>query len=451
MTLNEADSEDADATPRDLVIDPFSFMPGVASCVTGLGGAAPGHDPAYVFHTPYVHVARGPATFTVRFRNLVARRGGIVVRVNMLPLEPGAHARLVNSERIAFNRLIGQHGEIRISFEGYRGMTYAVLGMLTGDSDATADGLEVTLDRPHDSREDYRHAVAEARSTIFGVDAAKPTARLISTATATLADPVSQMCTAAQMDEPVYASWVERMRQQPHRHRKQWEFVYILQVLDRYGMLRPGSRGIGFGCGVEPLPAIMAAMGAEVVATDLPVEHEGSAAWHASGQHGSAIASLRRPDICDDAVFERNVSFRPADMTAIPPDLVNFDYTWSSCAYEHLGSIEAGLKFVEDSIACLRPGGLAVHTSEFNLTSNDDTLETGATVLFRRRDMERLALRLISRGHEVAQIKLDSGREPLDEHIDIPPYANDPHLKMALSRYVITSFGIIARKAISPL
>ena len=451
MTLREADFEKTDAEPHDLAIDPFSFMPGVASSVAGLGGAAPGHDPTYVFHTPYVHVARGPATFTIRFRNLVARRGGIVLRVNMLPLEPGAHARLVNSERIAFNRLIGQQGEIAIAFEGYRGMTYAVLGLLTGDTDATADGLEVTLDRPHDANEDYQHAVAEARSTIFGVDAAKPTARLISTDTATLADPVSQMCTAAQMDEPIYATWVERLRQERQRHRKQWEFVYILQVLNRYGMLQPGSRGIGFGCGVEPLPALMAAMGADVVATDLPPEHQDSTTWHASGQHGSAIDSLRHPDICDDATFDRSVSFRAVDMTAIPPDLVNFDYTWSSCAYEHLGSIEAGLKFVEDSIACLRPGGLAVHTSEFNLTSNDDTLETGATVLFRRRDMERLALRLISRGHEVAQIKLDSGKQPLDEHIDMPPYTNDPHLKMSLSRYVITSFGIIARRAPSPL
>lgn len=448
-TLVEVGGQAGDPAPIEL--DPFGFFEGVASRIEGVGGGnAPGHDPGYVFHTPYVPARRGRATFTIRIEGLKAKRGTLVLRVNMMSTEPGAHARLVNSERILLNRLVAQGGVTTIAFEGFRGVVYAVMGSIPDATDASADRLVVTLDHPDDGS-DYAGAVAEARSTVFGSDALRPTARLVSPARSTLADPVSQMCTASQFDEPAYARWLERLRQPRHRHRKQWEFVYILQALERYGMLQPGARGLGFGVGREPLPAVMAAMGVSVVATDLSADDAGAAVWHETGQHGAALDSLRHPEICDDATFAERVSFRPADMNAIPEDLVNFDFAWSSCAYEHLGSIAAGLRFVERSLDCLRPGGVAVHTTELNLTSNDDTIDHAGTVLFRRRDMERLALMLISRGHEVAQIRFDGGSSPLDTHVDVPPYGGDPHLKMALGRYATTSFGIIARKARTPL
>ncbi len=438
------------AGTKELSLDPFSFFAGIASRVTGLGGNAPGHDPSYVFHTPYVRAARGHATFTVHFAGLAAKRGTLVLRVNMLPLDTGAHARLVTSERILLNRLVAQGGVASIRFEAFRDVSYAIYGTISDDVDVRADALTVTLDRPDDGS-DYSGALAESRSTIFGSDSVRASSHLLSTDRATMADPVSQMCTSNQFDEPVYAEWAARLHEPVRRHRKQWEFVYILQSLQRYGMIQLGARGLGFGVGREPLPALLAAMGTRIVGTDLPPEHADSAMWLASGQHGLAIDSLRRPEICDEATFRQNVSFQPADMTDIPDDLVNFDFCWSSCAYEHLGSINAGLQFVENSLQCLRPGGLAVHTTEFNLTSNDQTMDSGSTVIFRRRDMERLALGLISRGHEVAQIKLDIGDTPLDQHIDMPPYTDDVQLKLLLGRYVTTSFGIIVRKAASPL
>ncbi len=44
-------------------------------------------------------------------------------------------------------------------------------------------------------------------------------------------------------------------------------------------------------------------------------------------------------------------------------------------------------------------------------------------------------------------ITFDSGDAELDRMIDLPPYSNDPHLKLALLRWVSTSFGMIVRKA----
>ena len=58
----------------------------------------------------------------------------------------------------------------------------------------------------------------------------------------------------------------------PRWHRKLWEYVMICQALWERGMLRAGRRGCGFGVGQEPLPALFASLGCEVLAADAPAE-----------------------------------------------------------------------------------------------------------------------------------------------------------------------------------
>ncbi|RYD94276.1 MAG: class I SAM-dependent methyltransferase, partial [Sphingomonadales bacterium] len=253
-------------------------------------------------------------------------------------------------------------------------------------------------------------------------------------------------CTAAQMSEPVYAEWCHRLGTIPWSHRKQWEFIFIARALEYYGALRDGSRGLGFGVGVEPMPSVFAAAGCHVLATDLPAQDDRALVWNATDQLGTSLRQIHQPQLCPEDIFYERVSYRAVDMNAIPADLVDFDFTWSSCAYEHLGSIKAGLAFFENSIACLKPGGIAVHTTELNLSSNSDTLDHSSTVIFRRRDFEALAERLVSQGHDVIPITFDSGQTELDRFIDLPPYSQDSHLRLALLRWVATSFGMIVRK-----
>jgi hypothetical protein len=286
-----------------------------------------------------------------------------------------------------------------------------------------------------------------ARRGVFGRSPPRALRAHVRRGIATMAEPGSQMCTARQFEEPAYLSWCARLGVPVHWHRKQWEFIYILQVLEQQGALREGSRGLGFGVGVEPLPSIMATLGCTVTATDLPGQDERAQIWSDSGQHGSLLDQLLWPTICPEDVFRARVSFEAVDMTAIPDHLRDYDYTWSSCAYEHLGSIDAGLDFFEASLRCVRPGGIAVHTTELNLTSNSRTVDAGETVLFRRRDFERLALRLIKAGHEVLPINYDMGDRALDVHIDVAPYSENNHLKLALAEFVTTSFGMAVRKA----
>lgn len=229
-------------------------------------------------------------------------------------------------------------------------------------------------------------------------------------------------------------------------HRKQWEFCYILQALKTYGMLEEGRRALGFGVGLEPLAAIFADRGVSVLATDLEPVGAMDKGWVKTAQHARSKQSLNNRRICDPERFERCVDFRFMDMNAIDADLEGqFDFVWSACAFEHLGSIMQGLEFVVNSVKCLKPGGIAVHTTEYNCSSDSDTLDNAGTVLFRKRDFLLLQRRLQMIGAEL-EFNFNLGQQPLDQHIDTPPYSTEEHLKLQIMRWAVTSFGLIVRK-----
>jgi hypothetical protein len=229
-------------------------------------------------------------------------------------------------------------------------------------------------------------------------------------------------------------------------HRKLWEWCFITDVLYRDGKLKAGSRGLGFAVGREPLVAYFASLGASILASDLDVERAANAGWVGSNEHAASLEILNERGICPKEVFDEKVDFREIDMNKFDADeLGGFDFLWSSCAFEHLGGLEQGLTFVENSMKCLKPGGLAVHTTEFNVGSNEETHDIGGTVIYRRRDIEELVDRLTTSGHKV-RVNFDLGTKPSDYHVDVPPYTHDVHLKLRLMGFTTTSLGLAIRK-----
>lgn len=268
---------------------------------------------------------------------------------------------------------------------------------------------------------------------------------VLTTGVPSLTHPVSQACTQAQLAEAAYVHWCRRIGEEPRAHRKQWEFCFIAQALARGGMLAPGLAGLGFGVGGEPLSALFAASGVGIVATDLMPADAAALGWVETAQHARSREALNDRGLCPPDVFDRLVELRYADMNALPADLTGFDFCWSACALEHLGSIALGLAFIRNSLGALRPGGLAVHTTEFNCCSDEDTLDGSSTVLFRRRDLLGLARALIAEGHQI-RLNFELGDLPLDRYVDIAPYSADNHLKLRIEKWVTTSFGLIVRK-----
>ncbi|MGD9879909.1 MAG: hypothetical protein AB7U95_07190 [Reyranella sp.] len=260
-----------------------------------------------------------------------------------------------------------------------------------------------------------------------------------------LAEPVSQMCTGSQFEEGTFGDWCAAMDIPRAIHRKVWEFCFVLAALDAGGMLKVGNRGLGFGVGQEPLPALLAQRGLTITATDAPMDVEAAQGWGCSGQHASGLEAMDRPTVLPFERLRERVAFRFVDMNVIPDDISGYDFCWSSCALEHLGSLEHGLRFVQESLRTLRPGGYAVHTTELNLSSNEATLEHPSLSLYRKKDIEAVAARLVAAGHHVSPLNFHPGDTLVDEYIDLPPYAS-PHLKLELDQYVTTSFGLVVRK-----
>lgn len=255
----------------------------------------------------------------------------------------------------------------------------------------------------------------------------------------------SQVCTLGQLEEPGYASWCGRFALEPAQHRKPWEFCYIGAALESAGLLQAGSRGLGFGCGREPLPSYFAARGVTVLATDAPADVVAGQGRHAAEDHAAGLEAVYRPALVAEAEFQHLVDFRAVDMTRIPAGLAGFDFCWSAGALGHLGSLQAGIEFVIASLGTLRPGGIAVHTMEFNLSSDAETLETPGLSVYRRQDIETLIAGLTAAGHEVARLNTHTGDRDMDDYIDLPPYAL-PHVKLQIDRHTVTSLGLIIRR-----
>lgn len=254
----------------------------------------------------------------------------------------------------------------------------------------------------------------------------------------------SGLCRQEQLTSPAFRHWLDNYDLSTTRmHRKLWELAYVTQALHERGCLEPGKRGLGFAVGEEPLPAYFAERGVELLATDLDASDERAQDWRKTGQHLSNLADGGVETTGAGGRLER----RSVDMNKIPDDLSDYDFTWSTCSFEHCGTIDLGLAFLRNQMRCLRPGGVAVHTTEYNLTSNEATLTEGKTVIFRRRDIERVANELRAEGHVVEPISYDPGDLPFDRHIDWPPFSNDQHLRLNLGRYAATSIGLIIYKA----
>jgi len=265
----------------------------------------------------------------------------------------------------------------------------------------------------------------------------------------------SKPSTQADLESDWAGYWLAELKSPRMFHRKLWEFAYLLQGLWEQGMIQAGRRGLGFGCGREPIASYLASKGVVITATDLAPEQAQSNAWMGSNQHSTHLDSLFMPHLVDRSTFDRNVALRYVDMNAIPADLQDYDFCWSICALEHLGSIAKGLAFIRNSLNTLRPGGLAIHTTEFNFLDDEKTIDNWPTVLFQRRHLLELAEKLTSDGHLVSPMDFGIGNKPLDKFIDVPPFAHDfpaavrdewgpsaAHLKISIDGFASTCFGL---------
>lgn len=253
----------------------------------------------------------------------------------------------------------------------------------------------------------------------------------------TFASPTSQLVSASQFYEPRFREVAARLKLATALDRKNWEYCFIVNAIESYAAIGPGTRGLAFGCGMEFISSVMAAHGSDILATDYV---EQSHNWQAKGRDDLYSAAH-----IDRASFDERVRFQHLDMNDIDPSVTGFDYLWSTGSLEHIGGYGKGLAFVENAMSCLKPGGIAVHTTEFTLTSDEMGQDTPTLSFYCRSDIELLAERLITAGHMIV-LNFERGTTVADTHVDMPPYHYGHTLCAHFSSHVITSIGLIIQK-----
>jgi hypothetical protein len=334
-------------------LDPFGYWPAQRSRIRSLGGGEKSTDPSYVFHTSYVPVLAGPSVAAISFHDLVAESGMIAIRV-FQHLPEGKPAITEQAKLTALlPSLAKAPRSVKLPFEALPGALYAVTGYVYGDCEAAAGGIEISIA----SRQAERDDPARTRS-LFGRLKARRANGMIGSNSPQLAWPVSQGFTLDQTREADFHR-LSALVGQDGSLVDQWESAYILRVLEQYGRLEPGARGLALSTKPEPVAAAATRAGCDIRSVLLPV--------------GATI----------DAICSEHFT---------PPEGIGFDLIYARSSVFGAGDSTRALKMVDDVLARLRPGGLAILL-----------LNTGAHL--DRHGLGRIALEIAAQGHFCAQLR----------------------------------------------
>jgi SAM-dependent methyltransferase len=140
-------------------------------------------------------------------------------------------------------------------------------------------------------------------------------------------------------------------------HRKIWEFNQALYGLRKLRRLASGATALGIGCGHEELMYFLANRISKVVATDI---YEGGYL----GGEGEADV-LRHPAKYAPFRFrEDHLEVRQMDALALQFEAESFDFVFCLSSLEHFGNDHDKLTSLREMQRVLKPGGVAVLTTE---------------------------------------------------------------------------------------
>ncbi len=341
-------------------LDPFGYWPAVRSRIRKLGGPDKADDPNYVFHTSYARVTPGPAVAEVAFADLIAESGMIAVRI-FQHLPSGTPAVTEAAKITALLPSIAKtERSIKLPFEALPDATYAVTGYVFGECVAQASAIDITIGARPTEADDPLHA-----RSLFGRLKARHSAGLTALDEPSLTWPVSQGFTREQLREADFSRLAGDITPSAPAE-AQWETAYILRVLEQYGRLEPGARGLALSMASDPAAAMAAQAGCDVRSVVfIP---------------GETIA-----DACARAMSN-------------PEEGRGFDFIWSRSDVFGAGGSTRAIGLIEELIERMRPGGLGIHI-----------VRTGGEM--DRHALGRIALGLAALGHIVAQLRFSATAE----------------------------------------
>ncbi len=195
--------------------------------------------------------------------------------------------------------------------------------------------------------------------------------------------PLNKLCGMAELENPEWRkAFADLDLDRPNApfHRKAWEFTQAVYGLRKLNRLSPDAIALGIGSGHEHILYFLANKVKDVVATDL---YEGSFA-----DKEASPLMLAHPDMFSPFHYRKDhLRVLAMDATNLNFSDASFNFVFSFSSIEHFGGHEEAIKALREIFRVLKPGGVAVISTELILNRLGKT-----EGFFKMRDVEPVFL-----------------------------------------------------------
>ena len=172
--------------------------------------------------------------------------------------------------------------------------------------------------------------------------------------------PLNKVCRTADAGDPLWRRGYDDLgfSSRPEVfHRKIWEFNQALYGLRTLRRLAPEATALGIGCGHEELMYFLANRIRRVIATDL---YEG--VWIGGESDADVLAHPAK--YAPFKYREDHLEVRRMDALALAAGDASVDFVFCLSSIEHFGRLRDKLTSLREMYRILKPGGVAVLTTE---------------------------------------------------------------------------------------
>lgn len=194
---------------------------------------------------------------------------------------------------------------------------------------------------------------------------------------------LSKVCDAADWFDSDFQHIIKHELREPARfHRKQWEFAKIFQALQKHGLLQEDKIGLSVGGGNERILYSIANHVKKLIVTDL---YSTETMWDcAKTDDPDTFIKMNKPFEVDDS----RITAIPMDMRKLYFGDNTFDFCYSSCAIEHIGTFDDFVQHFNEVNRCLKEGGYYIFTTEFHF--GEETIESPNNYIFSPEYLEKI-------------------------------------------------------------
>ena len=250
--------------------------------------------------------------------------------------------------------------------------------------------------------------------------------------------PFNKIANVADIANPKWRELLEDMGEsfamdEGRFHRKTWEHVHIVYIMNQLGYLRPENNCLSIGAGREPVLYYLAHKMAKIVGIDI---YEGQ---YLGGEDETDV--MVHPAKYAPFVYpEENLELVQMDALNLTFPDNHFDVIFSASSIEHFGNPRQIARSIAEMERVLKPGGLCVITTELAL--NRIAGDIPNTRIFR---LQELLDMFEQAGFQLDTAPVDIAIEDnwLNDWVKLPQEIHKrPHAVLRYLRTVFTSVAL---------